>query len=161
LFFSKNVKVDLNIKIPMHLRAEALILSDTAEWDFGKKQDNEPWISNISGGFIRAQVENAYPFDAVLELELLDAAKRPLRIITRENELAKAGIFNANHELEKTTTSTLFMTVNQNIIDDLYAAKFMIIRFTMKTPDGVNSMKIVDGQKIKLKLIGDFTYEIQ
>lgn len=159
-FLNENLNVRMLINIPMHINAQGLVIRDTAEFDFGNKEDNEAWVGRVSDGFLNANIENYYPFDARLELKILDANKNELRTLTSPNYVAKAGNFSTDFEFISSEKSMIPMLLNTEIIDDLYEAKYMEVIFTMSTPDGVDAMKIFEGQKLKLKLIGDFIYAV-
>ncbi len=153
IYLDKLMKFDLNLEIPLHFLADDLTLMDTVEITV-----NAIDLSRIQSGTLTLIANNGFPFDAKVQLFVLDQFNNITDSLFTNNIILAAPI-NANGRVTEKKRSKLVMPVSQ---DQIYAflndAKRIkvISHFTTK-PVG-QTVRIYSDYQLDLKLTGDFNY---
>ncbi|MCB9335286.1 MAG: hypothetical protein H6586_04005 [Flavobacteriales bacterium] len=154
VFKKHPLKTNLNIEMPLSLVANQLTLVDTI--DFNLDEEN---IKNVIEGNLFVYAENGFPFDAVFNLDLLDANQQIFKTLQVNNYIA-SGLVNASLKVEQPTSSVLSMPLSTSDIQDLTLAKKLQLKIAFTTAAQPNFIKIYSHYKIDIKVVADFVYQV-
>ena len=93
IYYDHPLQAFLNLEVPLHLVANSLTLVDTTDFNLG----NAPEWDQIKGGEIRLLISNGLPFEANIEVMLLDIDGDILETILPD-EVIEAPQLNARPE---------------------------------------------------------------
>jgi hypothetical protein len=161
LYFNTGIKLNLKADIPLRLRTNNLVLTDTAVFSFGNEEENRKVSNQIEGGYLNVEIENAYPFDAGLQLILLNDKFQPIDSLFSTEQTALSAHADANGKTLHTTKSTLKIIVNQSLIDNMYKAAYINTRIKLNTKPQDNFVNLYSDQYMRVQLVGDFDVSTQ
>ena len=67
---------------------------------------------------------------------------------------------NAILRVDGTSSAKLPIPINQNQIDDFYAARYLATRISLTTTSQPDFIKIYSDYRMDLKVVADFTYRV-
>ena len=145
-FVSKNsfVKVGIGAEVPMRLRVEGLVVSDTIAFA------GLPFSEGIEFLTIRANLHNGFPLDAAIFLYLLDSDYQIIDSIwairgPNETEKKPLGIVGAvvnpiTGHVDNPSISQLEIPLNRNQIESLVETRYFKIKGILSTSDHENNL---------------------
>lgn len=153
-FYYQNYLLQANLKteIPLDLAMNRLLLVDTIDFTW---EDNT--LDRIQDGYFTLHADNHFPFDATIDLIVLDTNYNPITTLISKGKIQE-GVTDAQNIVIGATSSTIKMPVNSWKIKELKNAKYMMLRTELNTVDAPNRIKIYENYYIDLKVVGDFTY---
>ncbi|MDD3875341.1 MAG: hypothetical protein PHT69_01850 [Bacteroidales bacterium] len=149
------LKIILNLDIPLSLKATALTLSETFDFEMSEPE-NKNFI--IQGTF-KLIADNGFPFDALVQLFLLDENDTLLDSLLFNN-LALAAPLNSSGIVESVNRTVMEAPMPPEKLDKLFLTKKMNLRIVFDTHSS-EYIKIYDFYRIGLKLTGDFDFMVQ
>ncbi len=155
IYFDDGLDVSLNIEIPLSLIATNLTLSDTSSFNFSNVDKNQ----QVTGGILKLRGDNGFPFDATVELVLLDADSTVLDTLATSDILASAPL-NGDLRVIEPQRSTLYYVINSNNIGSLRNTRSLVFLVSFTTGN-TQHVKIYSDYALDLKLIGDFNYRVK
>ena len=153
VYADKLMRFDLNLEIPLSFAADELTLLDTVNVSV-----NEVDLSRIIDGTLTLIADNGFPFDANVQMFMLDKFNNVTDSLFVNTIIAAAPV-NANGKVTEKKRSKLIIPVTQErIYRFLHETPRMkvISRFTTK-PTG-QTIKIYSDYRLDLQLTGDFNY---
>ncbi|MGD1844730.1 MAG: hypothetical protein ACFB10_04980 [Salibacteraceae bacterium] len=157
LFYDKGIDIFLDLEVPLSFSANNLTLLDTTELEIA---DREEFIYIVSGGFLYAYVDIGYPFDATIQLVMLDSNFNFIDSLVVPTTVIPAAPVNAILRVDGTSSAKLPIPINQNQIDDFYAARYLATRISLTTTSQPDFIKIYSDYRMDLKVVADFTYRV-
>ena len=146
----------LDMRIPLSFIANNLTLTNTLNLAISSG-DNR----NINSGNLTLYANNGFPFDATIQLYLLNENG----VITDSLAGANSTIFQApvNTQLKVTDKrlTKLIFPVNQEKMTRLYNTKRVLFKVKFNTSSQPQYIKIYDDYTLDIKLTGDFNYTLQ
>ncbi|MEM9023791.1 MAG: hypothetical protein AAGB22_08610, partial [Bacteroidota bacterium] len=159
-YFDEGIAFAIDAELPLQLAGTDLVLVDTADFDFGDEDERVEELDNITGGFVRLVADNGYPFDARVQLLLLDAQNTTIDSLVVGGSVIDAAATDAQGVVTEPVRSVVLAPINQGVLDALYRTDRILIRVAFTTTNQPNRVPIFDRYNIDLKLIGDFTYRV-
>ncbi len=153
VYSDKLMRFDLNLEIPLSFVADDLTLFDTVNVSV-----NAVDLSRITGGTLTLIADNGFPFDATVQMFMLDKFNNVTDSLFA-NTIITAAPVNANGKVTVKKKSKLIIPVTQErIYRFLHETPRMkvISHFTTK-PTG-QTIKIYSDYRLDLQLTGDFNY---
>lgn len=151
LFFDKAFNFSFNVNLPLSLIASNLTLIDTLNLNIDS-------ISNLNSGKFELLITNGFPFDAHIQLYLLDENLNIQDSLIEVNTLASSASLNAFNIVNEPTNSTIQIDLTKEKIDLLQNSPKIILKATYNT-QGVGHVDLYDHHKLDIKIIGDFNYK--
>lgn len=145
----------LNLDIPLALKANALTLVDTVTFDFAYNENG----SRITGGTFHLIADNGFPFDATVQLYMLNEACVITDSLMFGNTIQAAPL-NTDMKVSAPLRTIVQVPVPPDKLEKLYATKKMALKVILQT-SGNQHLKIYSHYKIDLSLTGDFDFYIQ
>ena len=155
LFSEHGIKANLNMRIPMNIRANELTLIDTVDFDFGEDDEG---AELIEGGFVRVHTENYYPFTAEIQIYTLDQYDRIVDSLMEYGSTIEAGI-PISGKVNSPTKSVVSAPVNGNKTELLYRAERAIVKLKFNTVNQ-DFQDIYSSYYTKVDVVGDFKYRL-
>lgn len=157
LFYDKGIDIFLDLEVPLSLSANQLTLADTSDMKLTSREDA---INNIIGGFLYAYVENGFPFDAEVQMLLLDSNFVFIDSLVAPGSVIPSAPVDGNLRVNGTSPGRVAFPINQNQIDDLYESRYLVTRITLNTTSQPNFIKIYSQYQMDIKVVADFTYRV-
>ena len=153
IYADKLMRFDLNVEVPLNFMADNLTLTDTVILAVNKVD-----LSRIINGTLILLADNGFPFDADVQLYLLDKTTLAVTDSLLINNIIAAASVDANGRVTASKRSRLIIPVTQDRINHFFESpKIKVVsRFTTK-PTG-QTIRIYSDYKMELQLTGDFNY---
>jgi predicted 3-demethylubiquinone-9 3-methyltransferase (glyoxalase superfamily) len=157
VYSDKLLKAKMNMEIPLSLIATNLTLVDTLDLNI----QSNPETQNIKSGTITLFAKNGFPFDASIQLYMLDDNNNVTdSLYTYANTIDQAMI-NSSLRVTGKKATKLVAAVNQSKMQLLYSTKKVRLKVKFNTASQSQYVKIYSDYSIDIQLIGDINYTIQ
>jgi hypothetical protein len=158
VYYNKGLEVELNLEIPLSLSASNLILLDTISFNIVSEKDKENPPVN---GNILMNIYNGYPLKILPQLYLLAADFTITDSLIASGNVFDAAPINSQGIVINPIFSQLKMPVDNDKMDKLKNASFMLIKLALTTQPANNYIKIYSNYSADVKVTGDFNYTIK
>ena len=158
IYRQAGIEVYLDASMPLELSASNLLLTDTAEFSFNANDNGE--LDDVNGGVLRLLVDNYFPFEAGVQLYLLDENHQLLDSLAAPGSLVEAGIVQPSGQVESPAASILEFPVDQAKIDVLSKAAFLQIDAELTTLPTNQMVTIKSHYRMDLRVVADLNYAI-
>ncbi len=150
----------VEFELPLEGIVENFRLTDTATLSFDPSTSED--VDEVNGGFLRAIIENQYPFEGTVTAKILDESKRVITVLSQDQVIAAGHIFPATGRVEQPTKTVMEKTYTQELLQDIIKnGQYLSLNYVMHTkPDGTHA-RIYSDYTIKAKLIGQFNYNLK
>ncbi len=156
IYYNECIKASLDMEIPVSVIANQLTIVDTAEFNFSEQKANK----NITEGIFKLIVDNGFPFDAKVQLFLMDNNNVITDSLLNNNNTIYAAPVGANMRVYKKRTSVLEIPVSETKLNKIYATKKILIRARFTTIPANKYLKIYNNYNIDFTLVGDFNLSV-
>ncbi|MCX6295687.1 MAG: hypothetical protein NTX97_06400 [Bacteroidetes bacterium] len=157
IYSEKLLKASLDMEIPLSLVANNLTLADTLALNVSPSNGTQ----SIHDGTITLFANNGFPFNAKLQLYLLDDNNVAVdSIFGYANTIVEAPVNSSLRVISKKMTK-ITIPVSESKMDQLYHTKKAVLKVKFNTIDQPQYIKIYSEYSIDVKLVGDFNYTIQ
>lgn len=154
--YGHGLKASLNITLPLSLIATNLTLADTIAVNIDPEQ-----AGKIKQGTFTLFADNGFPFDAQVQMYILDAYNNRLdSIMPVINHIDEAPVDASLKVISKKLTK-LVVPVSESRMSSLLSSKKLLLITKFNTAAQPNYIKIYSNYGIDLKLTGDFDYEFE
>ena len=129
----------VEFELPLEGIVENFSLSDTATLSFDRSTSDD--VNDINGGFLRAIIENQYPFEGTVTSTILDASYRVITVLGQD-QVIKAGEVNpASGRVDQATRTVVEKTYTQELLQDIINnGQFISFKYVMHTkPDDTHA----------------------
>lgn len=156
IYSDKLLKATLNMEIPLSLVANDLTLVDTLDMNIAHTEGSD----NIHDGSITLFANNGFPFDAQLQIYLLNGSNVAVdSIFGYANTIVEAPINAALRATGKKLTK-ITVPISEDKMNLLYDTKKVVMKVKFNTSAQPSYIKIYSEYAIDVKLVGDFNYTI-
>lgn len=157
IYSDKLLKASLDMEIPLSLVANNLTLADTLDLNISKTDGTQ----NVHDGTITLFANNGFPFDAQLQLYLLNESNVVTdSIFGYANTIVEAPINSALRVIGKKLTK-ISVPISESKMNLLYNTKKVVMKVKFNTSAQPQYIKIYSEYSIDVKLVGDFNYTVQ
>ena len=147
----------LDLEMPLSFIAKDLMLMDTTEFSPG---DGEEDLKNVVGGYLHVYCDNWYPFDAQIQLKLLDKDNNELIDLLLPESTIKAGVTNDKGIVTEPTRTKISAPANQQRISEFYKADKALVYLTFNT-EGEEHKKVYSSYSCNVKVIADLQVNLE
>ena len=148
-----SLETNLNVEFPLSLVANNLTLQDTVDFSLSE----ESVSGRIIDGTLFLYASNGYPFDANIEMALYDENMNFIQNLTT-NGLIQSAPLNTSLKVIGKNESVISIPLTEGDVNNLYAAKNIILSIAFTTAAQPQFIKIYEGYEIDIKVVGDFSY---
>jgi hypothetical protein len=155
-FYKKHsIKTDLNVEFPLSLIANNLTLEETIDFNFSEEGRNQ----DLNEGKLFLYANNGFPFNANIQLLLYDANNKLIQNLPIENYIEAAPV-NAALRVTNKKESIITVPLSSTEILNLYATKQVVLKIAFTTTAQPQFVKIYEEYELDIKMVGDFSYNI-
>lgn len=154
-FYDSYLKTRLELNVPLEIGMDSLTLVKKQAFNWGEEDLKEVKEANL-----KLQVDNGFPWSAIVKLEFLDDDDQVLKTYFNTlDHLIKEGLIDIDTDkVIAAQRSNLEFTLSAMDIMILKSASKIRITSSFNTPNA-KRYKIYDNYTIDFKLIADFKYE--
>ena len=147
IYMDQGVKSELQIEIPVSFNVSNLVLEDTVEVNLSVPEF-------IIDGSFSLVVDNTFPFEADVKLQLLNRANLVLQEL-HSTSIVQSSIVDDEGKTIQSTQSVLdYPFENLSVI--LNRTKKIALAITLNTPEDTDFAKLYSDYKIDVTIIGNF-----
>lgn len=151
IYSENNLEANLNLKIPLSIIAKNLTLSDTSDFSFSQNEQ----MSHLNKGTFKLIAENAFPFEAELQIYLFDHNNILLDSLLGNTHIDAALLDNDNKVIESVYT-VILSEIDENKIEKMTRARKSVLVIRFNTTVMNQYIKIYKENYINIRLTGDF-----
>lgn len=151
MYDQSNLRASLNMEIPLSFISDKLTLADTVDFSLTSSAED------IKDGIFTLIADNGFPFDATVQLFLLDNANNIIDSLITPNKILAAPV-DANLKVVSRKRSKLLIPLDENKMSRLRSTKKIKIVADFTTVPSSQYIKVYSSYMLDLKLIGDFNY---
>lgn len=145
----------LNLKVPLDLSMSNFVLDDTVAFSYKETEES----ARVKSGILHVFAENGFPFEADLQLYLLDENGKQLdSVLTGVREI-QAGKLDQQLKVSESVKSHLTANLPEAKVDLLSRTKSLRIRSVMNTAGNPSRVKIYNTYRLGVKVSAEFIYE--
>jgi hypothetical protein len=141
------LKLKINMNMPLALATDSLTYQDTMDFNFQQNFDN----SHIYDGSLQLNYKNYFPFTGHLNLTFIDEDGNHLTTIST-NEGIIAGQLNGLNIVDTPTSNLININVSHEQIMLMNSAKKMLFNVIFDTPSYPTTVSIYDHYKLDVHL---------
>lgn len=156
IYYESGLETSMNLEIPLSLIANDLTLVDTLDFDLQESDQ----ANRIKDGTLNLIVENGFPFEAEIQLYMLDEDMQTIDSLFSLTSVAAASL-GSDLIVSATKKSKLSIPVNQEKVNTLYNTKYMLIVVSFSTASSTQHVKIYNHYSFDVQLVGDFNYTFE
>jgi len=151
-----SLEANLNVEFPLSLMANSLTLADTINFSLPEEAET----GRIIDGTLFLYADNGFPFDANIQLSMYDEFSSYIQTIPVINQIQAAPV-DGNLRVTSKKQSVLSIPLSTSDVDNLYRAKKMVLKIGFTTQPQSQFIKIYEGYKIDIQVVGDFSYNVK
>lgn len=156
IYGNEFLSMDLNLEIPMEIKAEGLTLCDTIAMNLQSKD-----ISNIKSATIFTFFKNGFPVDASIELYLMNTAGQITDTLMNGKNTIKAGKIGSDYKVQQALETKVVIELDEQQVQRLLNANKVYVVATLNTPSDPLHVKIYDYYSIDFQMTADFIYSVK
>ena len=144
------------MEIPLSLIATNLTLVDTFDVDISGSQG----LENIHSGNITLVANNGFPFDASVQVYMLDANNNIVDSLFPSTNTIDNGMMNSSLRVTDKKLTKITAPVSESKMKLLYSTKKIRMEIKFNTASQSQFVKIYSDYGIDVQLIGDINYTV-
>jgi hypothetical protein len=149
------LKASMNIEIPLSLVANNLTLADTLDLNI-----SDSGLKNVKSGTFTLFADNGFPFEAGLQIYLLDASSAIAdSIFANANSIDEAPV-NSNLRVINKRLTRIDIPLSESKTELFRNTKKIMIKVKFNTSSQPQFIKIYSDYTFDIKMIGDFKYTV-
>ncbi|GAB4137867.1 MAG: hypothetical protein Fur0041_12720 [Bacteroidia bacterium] len=160
LYSDYTISAALQVNMPLAFYADRMLLIDTIETDFSSVENKE----NILSAGLHVYTENGFPFEAGLQLYLLDAGGNITdSIVAAPGVIASAPLVTAGtyYRANGFTSSEVKLNLNFTQTQALLNATRIVSKVIFDTHSTPDYVKVFNTDKLNLRIAAELEYHIE
>jgi len=155
IYYNSNIQLRLRTNLPLKISANNLAFIDTIPLSI----KDTAILNNLREGKLFMLAENGFPFEMQVEAYFLDTLYSELGRLQSTDLIHAAPV---NNELVVTSIqkSKVAFPFNKEFGPRFRDVRFVVIKAKLNTKPGEQLLPMMSHYKLKLKLIGDFKYQV-
>jgi len=150
---TSHLDVNVEVVIPMHLRAEGLELADTFDFEIGGDEGFSP--ENIKSFMFQLETENGLPLDVSTQVYFMDSNDDYLDSLFNEQNwnILPSGVVDDDGKVIITTYNKVEVPLTESQMDNVFIAEKIMIKTMVETTDqGTRDIKFYSTNSLSFKL---------
>jgi hypothetical protein len=158
IYYDYGLEANLDLEIPLSFMADSLVLVDTLNYNYNTTTDA------YNDGNFSLIANNDFPFDALVELIIVDQNGIFIDSLINDGFIERAPIQSGNNRISESKVSLITFSISKERLQNLIDGAKIIARVGFHTnslPSATNDhVKIFSDYKIKLTLTGDVNIQL-
>ena len=154
IYYSKLLKTQMDMTIPLSLIANNLTMADTMDFKMDANTDN------VNYGNLYLYADNGFPFTAQVQLYLMDNNFTVTDSLISMPNTILAPLLDANYVCEGKKFTKLTIPADADKMEKLHQTHKIYLKIKFNTAGQPNYVKIYSFYEINVKLAGDFNYTV-
>ncbi len=158
-YLESDLRVNLDVEVPLSFIASNLVLMDTIDFDLSNTNTN---VEGITDGVLNLITKNGYPIDAELTAIIVDENYITVDTLTKALKV-ESGILDANCKVSGITRGVTKVEVNQVRVDNLKRGRHAIILAKFSTSNNPTCsgrpLQIMSTYKLDVVISAKFNYK--
>ena len=150
---TSHLDVNIEVVIPMHLRAEGLELADTFDFEIGGDEGFNR--ENIKSFMFQLETENGLPLEVSIQVYFMDNNDDYLDSLFNEQNwnILPSGVVDDDGKVIMTTYNKVEVPLSESQIDNVFIAEKIMIKTLVETTDqGTRDIKFYSTNSLSFKL---------
>jgi hypothetical protein len=150
---TSHLDVNIEVVIPMHLRAEGLELADTFDFDIGGDEGFSR--ENIKSFMFQLETENGLPLDVSIQVYFMDSNDDLIDSLFNEQNwnILPSGVVDDDGKVIMTTYNKVEVPLTESQIDNVFMTERVMIKTLVETTDqGTRDIKFYSTNSLGFKL---------
>ena len=150
---TSHLDVNIEVVIPMHLRAEGLELADTFDFEIGGDEGFSR--ENIKSFMFQLETENGLPLEVSTQVYFMDSNDNYLDSLFNEQNwnILPSGVVDDDGKVIMTTYNKVEVPLTESQIDNVFIAEKIMIKTLVETTDqGTRDIKFYSTNTLGFKL---------
>ncbi len=150
---TSHLDVNIEVVIPMHLRAEGLELADTFDFEIGGDEGFSR--ENIKSFMFQLETENGLPLEVSIQVYFMDNNDDYLDSLFNEQNwnILPSGVVDDDGKVIMTTYNKVEVPLTESQIDNVFIAEKIMIKTLVETTDqGTRDIKFYSTNSLGFKL---------
>lgn len=156
IYAGEYLSMNLNLEIPMEIKAVGLTLCDTIAMNL-KTTD----LSAIKSATLYAFFGNGFPLDASVELYLLNSSGQITDTLMNGKPVILAAELGPDHKVQVSKESRVAITLDESQVKRFLNANTLIVQATFQTKPDLVPVKIYDYYSLDFQMTADFIYSVE
>ena len=156
LYWNSTLSAELQLRVPLNIIATGLTLQQTQTPDLPGSSEGH----GIQYGALKLFAVNGFPFDAALQLDIVDAAGNVLANLAVSGTIA-SGLLGPDLHVQTPVASQLSTYLNAENVDLLYTPGARVrSTIVFNTIDQTQHLEILDSYTLDLRIVFDGNYVV-
>lgn len=157
-FYNQSLNVLADLNIPMNFNANYFKLQSISSASFNKVNQ----LNNVKSGVLNLNATNGYPFDAILQVYLLDKNKNVIDSLFEPgyNKIA-AGQINSSNIVTQPVNSVLKVPISKQKVENLQKTAFIKLVSVFNMPPNPPSIVLYDTYDISIGIVAELIYNVK
>ncbi|MBN2681260.1 MAG: hypothetical protein JXR58_02020 [Bacteroidales bacterium] len=156
VYYGDEISASISLEVPLSLKASNLTLSDTVAIDLSSAE-----IEDVLGGNLILITDNYFPFQAELQMFIMDTLNNITDSLFLTPQIAEAGVVNTSSGIvDVPQKSKLVAEISKDKLKKIVEAGYVkiVARFDTRPVD--THVSIYSYYSISFKLVADFKYHL-
>jgi hypothetical protein len=152
---TSHLDLDLEVVIPMHLRAEGLELGKTYDFSLGGEEGEGISGEDVKSFEFQLETENGLPLEVDIQIYLLDSMEVMLDSLFNDQNrnILPSGVVNDDGRVIMRTHNNVSIPLSATQIDNLFMTeKIEVVAFVETTDQGTRDIKFYSDNSLGFKL---------
>ena len=159
MYRERGVEVDVNLSVPVVIRAENLVFADDLEFDLGSEH-REKGERIVSGNMI-LHARNGYPLESEIQGYMIGEEGVVIDSLFPEMQHVKPAVTDEESgRVTEPVENRFEIPLTRSRIDNLYEIERIEFKSRMNTAASPDTIPFYSNYEMNLKLIGDFKYNL-
>lgn len=157
LYTAFGVETFLSLEVPLDLRIDQFLASDTSRFTYGDLDSKE----RLQGGELRLLADNFYPLAMHVDILLLDGQFQPLDTLLAPRSIAPAQV-DTSGRASKSSSSEINYALGASQLAKLRQAQHLVLLTEFQSPaNRPAGVRIYSDNYLDLQLVGDLKISTQ
>ncbi len=156
IYAGEYLSMDLNMEIPLEIKASGLTLGDTVAMNLETTD-----LSGIKSGTLYAFFSNGFPLDAAIELYLINSSGQITDTLMNGKQPILAATIGPNNKVDISKETKVIITLDESQVNRFLNATQVVIIATLDTRPDLVPVKIYDDYSIDFQMTADFIYSVE
>ncbi|MFK7925941.1 MAG: hypothetical protein AB8H47_28590 [Bacteroidia bacterium] len=155
---SSEVAAYVEFTLPLEGQIGGLKLGDTVEVNFA---DSGLELKNIAEAELKLILENQFPLEVEVSVDLLDETKRSLEVPLSGTKIAAGLVDNSGRVIQPTNSEFSLKLTQSEWEEILNRGRYLVVRYEMNTQPEDEAVALYEDYKILMRLVAGIRYQLE
>lgn len=159
LYFGSGVRLNIDANIPLALRSQNIVVSDTSIFSLNDSSEVDE-LDPIQGGDLYFYLSNSYPMDTYAQFYFLDSNFIVLDSAFIQASLMNGAVPEANGRVSKPVETVIGMPLSQDKIEHIENASHLVFQGSFTTTNQPDTLQFYNDYIINYQVTGEIEYRV-